>query len=274
MNEDLSENSFLNFEQISNPLNEDDDLINFNSNQGINIYDSIYPFQNEYPGPNFDSASEYLIIEERRLTSEVIINTENEHEHDIVDKKVKFNITNGKRGRKREDNNDKNQRRVHGKSEKDNILRKVNVKFFTFIVALANEIVEVLKFKGKFFPLSYKFKKNISKERLKYLKGLTLGEILCSDISEKFKKHGSNKNKIFYQQVIQNENIRKFFSENFMTIFNFFIQNKRNIKIGNIDLNLSPKVKMFDDFLSEMKKIYVNDSDYYIEKIKEIIKDY
>jgi hypothetical protein len=59
-----------------------------------------------------------------------------------------------------------------------------------------------------------------------------------------------------------------------MTIFNFFIQNKRNIKIGNIDLNLSPKVKMFDDFLSDMKKKYANDSDYYIEKIKEIIKDY
>jgi hypothetical protein len=39
-----------------------------------------------------------------------------------------------------------------------------------------------------------------------------------------------------------------------MTIFNFFIENKRNFKIGNIDHNLSPKVKMFDDFLLDMKK--------------------
>ena len=59
-----------------------------------------------------------------------------------------------------------------------------------------------------------------------------------------------------------------------MTIFNIFIKSQRNIKIGNIEHNISPEIKMFDDFLLKMKKKYVNDSELYIEKIKEIIKDY
>ena len=271
MNEVMSENSYP--KQIWNPLNEDDDLITYISNQGFNLYDSIYPKQ-YYTEFVFDSEfnSEDFITEEKRLTNEGNINTKNEP--DIVDKKVKFNTTNGLRGRKRKDYNDKNKRKVHGKSEKDNILRKLNVKFFSFIIVLANEIVDVLKFKGQFFPLAYTFKQNISKKRLKYLKSLTLGEILCSDISGKFKKYDPNTNKIFFKQVAKNENIRKFFSEKFMTIFNIFIKSQRNIKIGNIDHNLSPNVKMFDDFLLDMKKIYVNDSDLYLEKIKEIIKDF
>ena len=271
---DLSENSYLNLEQILNPLNEDDDLEEYNSNQDFNIYDPIFPMQYGYPGLDFEFEFEDFITEERRLTNESIINTRNEHEYDIFDKKVTFNTTNGLRGRKRKNYNYKNQRKVHGKLDKDNILRKVNVVFFSFIIDLANKIVDVFKFKEKFFPLAYAFKQNISKKRLNYLKGLTLGEILCSDISGKFKKLPSNKNKIFYQQVINNENIRKFFSKNFMSVFNIFIKNQRNIKIGNIELNISPKVKMFDDFLLDMKKIYAKDSDLYIEKIKEIIKNY
>ena len=188
--------------------------------------------------------------------------------------KKKFNTTNGLRGRKRKKYNDKNQRKVHGKLEKDNILRKVNVKCFSFIIGFANEIIADKHFEGKFFPLAKKIKENISQKWLKNLKGLTLGEILCNDISEKFKNYDPNTNKIFYKQVIKNENIRKIFSVKFMTIFNIFIKSQRNIKIGNIEHNISPEIKMFDDFLLKMKKKYVNDSELYIEKIKEIIKDY
>ena len=59
-----------------------------------------------------------------------------------------------------------------------------------------------------------------------------------------------------------------------MTIFNLFIKNQRNIKIGNNDYYLSPSVKMFDDFLLKIEKKYKNDSSLYIERIKEVIKDY
>ena len=59
-----------------------------------------------------------------------------------------------------------------------------------------------------------------------------------------------------------------------MTIFKIFIENRRNIKIGNKDYCLSPKIKMFDDFLLEMKNMYINDSSLYIKRIKEFIKDY
>ena len=38
MNESLSENSYLNLEQISIPLNEDDELTKYNSSQAINLH--------------------------------------------------------------------------------------------------------------------------------------------------------------------------------------------------------------------------------------------
>jgi hypothetical protein len=90
MNEDLSENSCLNSEQIWNLFNEDDDLKKYNLNQGFNIYDSIYPIQFEFPRFDFEFEFEDFITEGRRITSEVTINTKNEH--DIVDKKKNLKL--------------------------------------------------------------------------------------------------------------------------------------------------------------------------------------
>ena len=270
MNENLNESSYLNLEQISIPLNEEDDLEKYNSSQAFNLYDRNIPIKKEFPGLELEA--EDFITEEKRLTKESTINFEN---RDVIfDKKEIFKTTISLRGRKRKNYNDKSQKKTHGKSEKDNILRKVNVKFLSFITDFANEIVAYCNFKGKFLPLAYNFKQKITKKWLEYLKSLTLGELLCNNNKKKKKKHTSNENKTFCQQVIKNENIKKIFSEKYMTIFKIFIENRRNIKIGNNDYCLPPKIKMFDDFLLEMKKMYINDSSLYIKRIKEFIKDY
>jgi predicted Zn-dependent protease len=270
MNESLSENSYLNLEQISIPLNEDDELAKYNSSQTINLHGVNIPINYEFPGLELEAKD--FITEEKKITKENTINFENGL--DMFDKKLVFKTTICSRGRKGKNYNDKSQKKVHGKLEKDNILRKVNVFFLSFIIKFSNEIVGFFKFKKKFIPLSYSFKQKITKEWREYLKGLTLGELLCNNISEKWKKHKYNENKAFYEKVKKNENIRKIFSENYMTIFNLFIKNQRNIKIGNNDYYLSPSVKMFDDFLLKIEKKYKNDSSLYIERIKEVIKDY
>lgn len=210
-------------------------------------------------------------INEERITKESYENFENEYiKYDANEKKVKFKTTFCSRGRKKYNKNDKS----HGKLERDNILRKIQVEFLSFIINFANEIViKKYQIKGQFFDLSYNFKQNITKNRLEYLKGLTFGEVLCNKISEKFKNHRSNANKIFYDKVIKNESIQKIFSENYMKIFNIFWKSQRNIKIGDLDYQLSSNLKMFDDFLSKMGKIYKNDS-FYIQKIKEVMEDY
>lgn len=270
MEESRSDNSYLSCDQISISLNEDDDLKKYNSCQSINLYDFKYPIKYEFPG--FELEAEDFSTEEKKITKDSTTNFDNGI--DKFYKKVVFNTTLCLKGRKRENYNDKSQENVHDRFSKDNILRKVNVHFLSFITKFANEIISYCKFKGKFIPLAYEFKQNIAKKWLEYLKSLTLGKLLCNNISGKWKKHKLIENKTFYEQVIKNENIRKIFSENYMTIFNIYIKNQRKIKIGDTDYNLSPEIKMFDDFLLKMEKKYKNDSSMYIKRIKEVIKDY
>jgi hypothetical protein len=72
-----------------------------------------------------------------------------------------------------------------------------------------------------------------------------------------------------------NENIEKIFSQKYMTIFNIFLNNQRNIKVGDVDFYLSPKIMMFDTFLLDIKNKYkIDDTSLYIQKIKEVVKDY
>ena len=84
-----------------------------------------------------------------------------------------------------------------------------------------------------------------------------------------------HENKKFYEQVIKNENIEKIFSQKFITILNIFLKSQRNIKVGDADFYLSPKIMMFDAFLLRIENKYkIDDTSLYIQKIKEVIEDY
>lgn len=194
-------------------------------------------------------------------------------ESDIMPKKEIFKTKKYSRGRKRERSFDKDKTKIHSKLSKDNIQRKFNVFFLNYVVLLSNEIVAYFGYQKKFFKLEYKFKKNITQKSLKELKSLTFGELLRKNISQKWRKHSSNENIELYTQVIENENIKKIFSEKYLTIFKIFINNQRNIKLGEVDFYLPPRVKMFDTFLLNIKNKYPND-ELYLEKINIVVKDY
>ena len=195
-------------------------------------------------------------------------------ESGIMPKKEIFKTKKYLRGRKRKRSFDKDKTIIHSKLSKDNIQRKFNVFFLNFAILLANQIVEYFGYERKFFNLEYRFKKNITQNSLKKLKSLTFGELLSkNNISQKWRKHSTNENIELYTQVIENENIKKIFSEKYLTIFKLFINNQRNIKVGEVDFDLPPRVKMFDSFLLNIKNKYPND-ELYLEKINIVVKDY
>ena len=76
----------------------------------------------------------------------------------------------------------------HSKDAHDNILRKIQVHFLTFIINYANAILSHLNFSFQFIDIDYHIKKVISKEKFSALKKKNIGEILCQEISPKFKK--------------------------------------------------------------------------------------
>ena len=251
--------------------NQDKKLKIYKSRQSINIHDLKIPIHYVSPSPDPEDNDSFIPI----IPSTEEKSTEiKERKPDII-KKVKFKTKNILRGRKRKNSVDIGQTKIHDKKSKDNILIKINVIFLSFIIKLANKIVEYYGFESKFIDLDYNFKKDITKKSLKKLGGLTFGKILCNNISKRWKTLSSNENIKFYEQVIKNEIIEKIFSQNYLTIFEIFHKNQRKIKVGDADFYLSPKVMMFDTFLLSIENKYkIDDTSLYIQKIKEVIEDY
>lgn len=268
MDESSDERFYANKEQNWICSNQDKNLEVYHSSQEFSLYDFKIPIYYEIPSPEPENI-DFIPSLKEEITGIAI------EEPDTNIRKVEFKTKKYFRGRKRKNTVDKSQIKPHDKISKDNILRKFNVFFLTFVIQLANTIVECLGYKGKFLNLDYEFKKNITKKFIKKLKNLTFGELLCENISKKFRKHSSNENKQFYELVIKNKNIEKIFSKKYMAIFDLFKRSQRLIKVGDVDFSLSPKIGMFDTFLLSIKNKYqIDDTSLYIKKIKEIVEDY
>jgi hypothetical protein len=150
---------------------------NFKKNytQSIKIYDLEIPIYSEYPG--FEIENVTSTKENFSIVSEI--------HFDIISRKRKlFNTTS--RGRETKIG----QSKIHKKSDKDNVLRKVKVRFLNFVIELANIIVAYFGFKGKFIDLEQNFKINVSKRLFKKLKSYTFEQLLCINNSKT--KHGKH----------------------------------------------------------------------------------
>ena len=271
MDEYLDEKFDSNEEQHWISSNQEKKLKIYTSKQSINIHDMKIPIHYISPSPDpedIDNNDNIIPPTEEKSTDIT------KRKPDII-KKEKFKIKKSFRGRKRKNSFDIGQTKIHDKLSKDNILIKINVIFLSFIIKLANKIVEYYGFESKFIDLDYNFKKDITKKSLKKLGGLTFGKILCNNISKRWKTLSSNENIKFYEQVIKNEIIEKIFSQNYLTILEIFHKNQRKIKVGDADFYLSPEIMMFDTFLLNIKNKYkIDDDSLYIQKINEGVEEY
>ena len=174
------------------------------------------------------------------------------------------------RGRQRQRqniNNDSNNiPKVHNKFSTDNLLRKIQVHYLSFIISFLNEILEQLNFKQKFFKLDYVFKKNVNMKFVESLKQKNLGEIICNKISSKYKKDNENANIKIYEEIKNNEVLNNILSENYLKFFKkIYYKNNRNINLKEYgldkDILLSKKVKLFED-LFKGNNASDNDKEY------------
>lgn len=182
-----------------------------------------------------------------------------------------------KRGREKQKQEDINQKKnkdnhiiikIHDKNTSDNLLRKVQVHYLTFIVEFLNEILSHLNYKQEFLKLSYKFKRNIKKDFVNSLKTKTIGEIICNSISNKYKKK-FDYNKDIYEQIKGDKVLSKIFSENYLLFFRkIYFKGERIIRGYGLNkrIILSDKVKMYNDLLKKIKS-----SEEYAKNIKNCV---
>ena len=173
----------------------------------------------------------------------------------------------------------KNKRKKeHDKFEKDNVMRKINIHFISFIVKFVNYNIKrfISNNHPLFANLSYDFKKNINNNTFKELKSKTIGEVL--------KNEGSNKNKrnMNYQKD-ENEKLYNFLHESVLRdlLDINYIQFFRQVYMqppGNTELEVLKKYKIpktilfFDDFIkSEVEKDKIN-GELYRERLEYLSK--
>ena len=163
-------------------------------------------------------------------------------------------------------------KKVHSKFDKDNILRTIQVHFFTFIIKYINEVLYSFGIEEKFYPVSYKIKRDIKRSNFNDLKNKTIGKILSQIISKKFwkiYKKDKDINIKLYDKLIKDDNIKHFLSEKYINLFNnIYYQNKKEIKYADRTIYLSKDVKTFEDFVNNKKY-----DDKYRENIKKAVEN-
>ena len=180
-----------------------------------------------------------------------------------------FTILNKKRrGRKKPEikQNEINEKyndyeKIHDKYVIDNLLRKIQVHYLNFIVIFLNEILKFLNFKLKFLNLAYNFKRNINKNFVNSLKDKTIGDIICTQISVKYKKYSPNINKNIYDKTKWNHILKKIYSENYLLFFRkIYFKSERIINLKEYGLNqkfiLSEESQMYKDLIKNGDYVY------------------
>ena len=255
-------------------LHENIDLISFDLTDNIN---QIL----EEPFPIIPINTKIISAKNRNESSKEISCSRNGSKEKIVKNTKKFiinNLKDRKRGRVKKEG-DYKYGYVHGKLGSDNILRKIQVDYLSFIVMFANAVLIKFGYDDHFVKISYKLKRTVNKKYISFIKRLTIGDILCWDISPKFKSKRKEYNKELYFEVIKNPIINKIFEEKYLILFkNIYHKNNRIInlvKYGSNDfIKLSEKkVMMFKEFL-EKNEIKNDDkkNNEYLDKIDNCIK--
>ena len=159
------------------------------------------------------------------------------------------------------DNKDNDYIKIHDKHTADNLLKKIQVHYLTFIVQFLNEILKFLNLEQRFRNLVYEFKSNVNKEFVNSLKTKTIGDIISTQISIKYKKVAPNINKNIYEQTKLDTILNKIFSENYLLFFRkFYFKSERIINLKEYGLNqkliLSEKAKMYKDLIENKDYVY------------------
>ena len=194
-----------------------------------------------------------------------ILNNETKKEENTNEIEVKM-IAN-KRGRKRNNNNKK----IHTATDDDNIIRKIQVHFISFLTNFINDIIRnfiTTRNVPQFSKIDYKLKKTVNHKYFENLKKLKIADILQMRPSPKMKMHDISVNKNIYEKVCKLcPFIQEFLQQDFISIFKEYYNNKSRIyNLNGREITFSDRTKTFIDL--------INKNYAYKEKIKFIALNY
>jgi hypothetical protein len=229
----------------------------FEKNEFLSIFDfqenennSIYP-----NNTNINSENEmYQYINEPNLP---LYENENEIYNDVSNDVLK-----NKRGRKNKLKTTKKSRKTHSNKSFDNLLRKIQVHFLTFLIGFVNDILKKdLNYSHKFSfkQIKTEIKNNVKYENVSNLKEMTVGDILQKDISKKYKRYNKCYNREIFEKIKRKSNwFDELFKMKYLELFNYYYNEgfpKKIFFYKKSEIILSPKTKSFYYLIEEYKDL-------------------
>ena len=270
--------------QLEQELSFNSQLSEIGVQNDVKVFED--PFEKTFPNifvPNIiineeiDESSRYLIGNSNKLISKGKSPSQNStNQSDSIKIETKIDsIKIKKRGRPKGQNNSliKANQNDHNKYSMDNILRKVQVHFFNFIISILNDILKELNFTERFLKISYDAKNDVCKDKVESLKTKEISDIVCLDISSKYNTKDKNTNRNIYDKIKDNEILNKLFKAKYMEFFDIYYKNKSKYinftKFGlEKEVRRSDKTKVFFDLSkkNEHDKEYIRNLNYAISQ--------
>ena len=251
----------LNSEIISN--SENNPLISGRNNENNSFF-----INNEY-SPIFEpeKKEKKIINKTKNQNSNEQFTLSNDQNKNNLKKEIKFAIKkiNPKRGRISKRSIRMEKSKTHDRNTIDNLLRKVQVHYLTFIIKFLNNVLMALDKKKKFKKLDYKYKRNINKTFVNSLKVNNIGDIISSKISKKYKKTDKDYNKNLVKEYKEDKILSQIFKEQYLILFRkIYFKNKKKINMKELGLDIDKEIslsniKMYEDLLKDNNN---NDEEY------------
>ena len=210
---------------------------------------SIEDVQNALAQPFFEKNMEEIETKEKTFLS--------------AQKNSLFNIVNYKKRRRFSIGYKKNK---HLSSDFDNLQRKIQVHFLTFVIDYSNDALgkEFKYYKDSFKNINKKNKITVNYDYVSKLKTLSIKDILKFDISEKYTKHKKSYNKDLLEEI-EGKSIwlSKLFEMNYLDLFKIYYNkekttNKKNEEREEIRTTKTKEPKYFYDLLEKYKNLRNN----------------
>ena len=200
------------------------------------------------------------------------ISSISDNKNETCTKNISFTtILRKKRGRKVSLESKKN-RKFHCSDDFDNIQRKIQVHFISFLVNFANDILKAIfgpKTKFNFKHVDYELKKIVSHIYTESLKKSNYSDIMKLKISPKNKNFSENSNKETFYQVCKNSDIlKKIFDKKYLYVFQKYyckVNNNDTLDLEGLKITLSPKTRTLHYLLEKNGAIK--------EKFKSVVND-
>ena len=141
----------------------------------------------------------------------------------------------------------------HTRDDPDNIQRKIQVNYLTFLINMSNDalLTELgAKNKSLFKHINYASKQNIKFDYVENLKSKSIKNILQMDINNKYLKFNKSHNYELLEKVcLSSKWLKNFFDKNYLEVFeDYYYNNQKPLKLINFqgkDICISKKTKSF-----------------------------